>query len=107
MSVAREQDGPRSMRKEDLEKFLDELPTVGIVLTYGIGGPLYVAFGAVYLSGSLWFYLVVVVPGLLYEYSGPIKWTIDPIRSFLHGLVLGPPENLRRDHQRSSHKIQI
>ena len=70
MSVAREQDGPRSMRKEDLENFLDELPTV---LTYGIGGPLYVAFGAVYLSGSLWFYLVVVVLGLLYEYSGPIK----------------------------------
>ena len=82
----------RSMRKEDLEKFLDGHP-VGIVLAYGIGIPLYVAFGAAYLSGSLWFYLIVVVPALLYEYSGPIKWTIDPIRSFLHGLVLGPPEN--------------
>ena len=91
MSVAREQDGPRSMRVDDIEKFLEEHP-VGIVFTYVVGGPLYVAFGAVYLSGSLWFYLVVVVPGLLYEYSGPIKWTIDPIRSFLHGLVLGPPE---------------
>ena len=71
----------RSMRKEDPEKFLDGHP-VGIVVTYGIGGPLYVAFGAAYLSGSLWFYLIVVVPALLYEYSGPIKWTIDPIRSF-------------------------
>ena len=90
MSVAREQDGQMSMRVDDIEKFLEEHP-VGIVFTYVVGGPLYVAFGAVYLSGSLWFYLVVVVPGLLYEYSGPIKWTIDPIRAFLHGLVLGPP----------------
>jgi len=79
------------MRVDDIEKFLEEHP-VGIVFTYVVGGPLYVAFGAVYLSGALWFCLVVVVPGLLYEYSGPIKWTIDPIRSFLHGLVLGPPE---------------
>ena len=55
------------------------------------GIPLFAAFFAAFLGVQLWIYLLFVIPGLLYKYSGPIKWTIDPIRSFLRRLVFGAP----------------
>ena len=60
---------------------------------YVILGPVALAFCAAGLAVALWFGLLFVVPGLLYRFSGPFKWTFDPIRSFLHRIIFGRPED--------------
>jgi len=67
-----------------------EKPGVGLYVIYT---PLFIAFGAAGLAVGLWFGLLFVVPGLLYRFSGPFKWTFDPIRSFLHRIIFGRPED--------------
>ena len=67
-----------------------EKPGVGLYVIYA---PLFIAFGAAGLAVGLWFGLLFVVPGLLYRFSGPFKWTFDPIRSFLHRIIFGRPED--------------
>jgi hypothetical protein len=66
------------------------------VALYVIMSPVFIAFGALFgVVGSLglWFGLLFVVPGLLYRFSGPFKWTFDRIRSFLHRIIFGRPED--------------
>ena len=60
---------------------------VGLLI---ILGPVAIGFGIAICGGVFWFGLLFVIPGLLYRYSGPFKWTFDAIRSFLHGIFFGP-----------------
>ena len=88
-------EGEESKPKSETESGDDE-PTIGEQLCACVFGiPLFAAFFAAFfaawLGAQLWFHLLFVIPGLLYKYSGPIKWTIDPIRSFLRRLVFGAP----------------
>ena len=55
---------------------------VGLLI---ILGPVAIGFGIAICGGVFWFGLLFVIPGLLYRYSGPFKWTFDAIRPFLHG----------------------
>ena len=98
------------MRKEDLENFLDELPTVGIVLTYEYGDPLYVAFEAVYLSGSLWFTWSSWFPGCCTSTPGPSSGrSIQSARSctdpaFSVGPRTSPCKAAKKDRWRANAK---
>ena len=67
------------------------------VAVYVILGPLAIAFGAAICAVGFWFGLLFVVPGLLYRYSGPFKWGFDRIRSFLHRIIFGRPEDKKGD----------
>ena len=76
----RDRYGLRKLSKE-LEENGKNIPLLLVYL------PMFAAFGSALFAAYLWHGLLVVIPGYLYKYSGPIKWLFDPIRARLNSIL--------------------